>query len=322
MWKKLCSVFLAALLLAPAALALEGIDVSVYQGDADLAAAKNSGIEVVYIRSSFGERGVDDTFRQNALRAQRAGLPYGFYHFLEAQTPDQARAEARHFVQTIRGTNYPCRPVLDFEVDETLSDREVRAVIAAFLDETETLTGARPMIYADTSNAARLDETFAVYPLWIAQWEVDAPDISATPWREWTGWQYTDNGRVAGIDGRVDRDIFTRGVFLTDDNGGGETRTYTVRRGDTLWAISRRFGTTVNTLVELNDIPNPNLIYVGQVLRLPTQSDTTYTVRPGDTLWAISRRFDATVDALAERNNIPNPNLIYPGQVLTIPTRR
>ncbi len=317
MWKKICSVLLAALLLAPAALALEGMDISEFQGDVDLAAAKDSGIEVVYIRATFGGRGIDATFRQNALRASRADLPYGFYHFLEARTPDEARAEARHFVQTIRGTNYPCRPVLDFEVDETLSDQEVRSVLAAFLEETEALTGARPMLYADVSNAARLDEGFTVYPLWVAQWEVDAPDITPTPWREWTGWQYTDNGRVAGVPDRVDRDIFTQGVFLRED-GGQEGPTYTVRRGDTLWAIAGRFGTTVDTLVRLNHIPNPNLIYVGQVLRLPAPSETTYTVRPGDTLWAISRRFGTTVNALVERNHIQNPNLIYPGEVLVI----
>ncbi len=319
MWKKLCIVLLAALLLTPSALALEGMDVSVFQGDVDFAAAKEGGIEVVYIRASFGERGVDDTFRQNARRAQSAGLPYGFYHFLEAQTPEQARVEARHFAQTIRGTNYPCRPALDFEVDETLSDQEVRTVVSAFLEEVEALTGARPIIYADASNAARLDESFTAYPLWIAQWEVDAPDVAATPWNQWTGWQYTDNGRVAGVSGRVDRDVFTQGVFLSeDDNGGEDGSTYTVRPGDTLWAISRRFGTTVDALVELNHIQNPNLIYVGQVLRLPTSSETTYTVRPGDTLWAISRRFNTTVAALVERNHIQDPNLIYPGQVLVV----
>lgn len=265
MWKKICSILLAALLLAPSALALEGMDVSVFQGDVDFAAAKADGIEAVYIRATFGERGVDDAFRRNARRALLAGLPYGFYHFLEAQTPAQARVEARHFVQTIRGTNYPCRPALDFEVDEALSDQEARAVIAAFLEETEARAGARPMLYADASNAARLNEAFTAYPLWIAQWEVDEPDISATPWSEWAGWQYADNGRVAGVTGRVDRDIFTRGIFLSHD-GDEEEFTYTVRRGDTLWAVSRRFNTTVAALAERNHIQNPNLIYPGQVL--------------------------------------------------------
>ena len=75
-------------------------------------------------------------------------------------------------------------------------------------------------------------------------------------------------------------------------------------------------------LVRLNDIQDPNLIYVGQVLRLPGGSPETfsYTVRPGDTLWALSLRFHTTVAELVRLNDIQNPDLIYPGQRLTIPS--
>ena len=51
--------------------------------------------------------------------------------------------------------------------------------------------------------------------------------------------------------------------------GRAQERTYTVRAGDTLWGISRRYGTTVAELAGLNGIRNPDLIYPGQVLRLP-----------------------------------------------------
>jgi len=101
--------------------------------------------------------------------------------------------------------------------------------------------------------------------------------------------------------------------------------TYVVRFGDTLWSIARRFGTTVQAIVQANGIINPNYIWVGQVLCIPygtpppTPSPAVYIVQPGDTLWSIARRFGTTVEAIAWVNGIVNPNYIYVGQRLIIP---
>ena len=100
--------------------------------------------------------------------------------------------------------------------------------------------------------------------------------------------------------------------------------TYTVQRGDTLSAIARRFGTTVSAIVAENNIANPNLIFPGQVLRIPTDGGEpgetiSYTVQRGDTLSAIARRYGTTVAEIVRLNNISNPNLIITGQKLLIP---
>jgi LysM repeat protein len=102
---------------------------------------------------------------------------------------------------------------------------------------------------------------------------------------------------------------------------------YQVRQGDTLWAIARTYNTTVDAIVKRNNIPNPNLIYVGQRLIVPkgvvpTPTPTgqvVYFVEWGDTLWDIARRYGTTVDAIAAVNNIPDPDCIYVGQRLVIP---
>lgn len=99
--------------------------------------------------------------------------------------------------------------------------------------------------------------------------------------------------------------------------------TYIVQRGDTLFSIARRYGTTVSALAAANGIRNPSLIYVGQRLWVggsgwvPAPS-TVYIVRPGDTLFSIARRFGTTVSALAAANGIWNPSLIYVGQRIRI----
>ncbi|MEK1395385.1 LysM peptidoglycan-binding domain-containing protein [Limosilactobacillus fermentum] len=112
-------------------------------------------------------------------------------------------------------------------------------------------------------------------------------------------------------------------------------RTYTVKSGDTLSSIASSYNTTTSTLTSLNNLSNPNLIYVGQVLKVAGSSTSvststssssasqattsgTYTVKAGDTLSSIASSYNTTTAALASANSIPNANLIYVGQVLKV----
>ena len=104
---------------------------------------------------------------------------------------------------------------------------------------------------------------------------------------------------------------------------------YIVRRGDTLYAIARRFGTTVAAVARLNGLVNPSLIYVGQRLKIPGRRPVPrpprcgvwYTVRRCDTVSALALRYGTTVWAIVSANKLPNPNRIYVGQRLYIPCR-
>lgn len=99
------------------------------------------------------------------------------------------------------------------------------------------------------------------------------------------------------------------------------TSTYTVQSGDTLSSIAAKFGTNYQTLASLNGISNPNLIYVGQVLRVngsASAGSIYYTVRVGDNLSAIASRYGTSYQSIAALNDLANPNLIYAGQTLKI----
>ena len=107
----------------------------------------------------------------------------------------------------------------------------------------------------------------------------------------------------------------------------GET-THTVQRGDTLYSIARRYGTTVEAIAAANGITNPNLIRVGQKLTIPTSGspapppspgEKTYVVQPGDNLFRIALRYNMSYLYLASYNGISDPSRIYVGQVLRIP---
>lgn len=143
-----------------------------------------------------------------------------------------------------------------------------------------------------------------------------------------------------GINGNVDRDLYTEDIFLSDtstipevQNGTQEfntsTETYVVQSGNTLSGIAEMFGTTVQELVQINNISNPNLIFPGQVLKILTNSTNngeetrgagsiTYTVQRGDTLSQIAQVYNVTVAHIVEINGIQNPNLIFPGEKLRI----
>jgi LysM repeat protein len=111
----------------------------------------------------------------------------------------------------------------------------------------------------------------------------------------------------------------------------GET-TYVIQRGDTLAKIAARYGVTVKQITDLNGIKNPNMIVVGQKLRIPGAATTapaatsapagaqkTYTVQAGDNLAGIAAKFGVTIQALQQANNLSNPDQIYSGQILKIP---
>lgn len=93
---------------------------------------------------------------------------------------------------------------------------------------------------------------------------------------------------------------------------------YVVQRGDSLWAIARRFGVSAERITVVNGLQGLPYLVVGQALVIPS-TERAYRVQAGDTLWSISRRFNVPVERIAALNGITNPNVISPGMVLRIP---
>lgn len=195
----------------------EGIDVSHWEGTIDFRRVRRAGIRFVYIKSSEGSSYVDPDFERNYREARKNQLKVGFYHYVTARSVEEGRAEARFFARVIRQKRYEGCPVMDFESFGSLTRERINEIALAFLEELREATGKRVAIYSDENNAANtFDGRLTEYPLWIAKYGGSRPELR-NGWRSWAGWQYTDSGRVRGIDGEVDRDRFTEEMLVSRD---------------------------------------------------------------------------------------------------------
>lgn len=132
------------------------------------------------------------------------------------------------------------------------------------------------------------------------------------------------------------------GATLVPVSAQDGTVQHVVRAGDTLYSIARQYNVTVDAIVQANNIPNPSVIYLGQVLIIPSSSSSTplpeappltatpsvtpgpgeeviHTVQRGENLFRISRQYGTTVQAIMVLNNLVDPNVIYINQRLRIP---
>ena len=103
------------------------------------------------------------------------------------------------------------------------------------------------------------------------------------------------------------------------------TFSYIVQPGDTMFTIARRFGVSLQDLIDANpQIPDPSRLVPGQIVCVPTITCPTgtfsYTVVQGDTMFSIAQKFNVPLNELIAANpQIPNPSLIFPGQTVCVP---
>lgn len=96
---------------------------------------------------------------------------------------------------------------------------------------------------------------------------------------------------------------------------------HVVKSGETLWQIASFYRVPLSRIANINQLPDPNKLLVGQSLVVPTE-DVLYTVRAGDTLWRIAQAHNTTIQAIIQANRITDPDNIYPGLTLYIPAQK
>ncbi len=263
----------------------KGIDVSKWQGLINWNEVKKDGTEFAIIREGWGKKSptqIDKRFKENYEGAKAVGIPVGCFHYSYADSADDAKREAEFCLENIYGLQFEYPIVLDIE-DRTmlsLSNRQRTDIVKAFCSEIER-AGYYAMFYCNfiwLNNYLIKDELCSKYDLWLAQWSIDAPSVPCGIW------QKSDKGAISGINGNVDLDVSYKNYpeIMRDKGLNGFSKssssssnssyfTYTVKKGDTLWAIAQRYlgsGYKYKEIKDLNAL-NSDIIYPGQTLKIP-----------------------------------------------------
>ena len=259
-----------------------GIDVSYAQGNIDYDRLRGH-TDFVIMRAGFGRYAsqTDSCFKRNYSLCKQKKIPCGAYWFSYAQSEEEARQEARACIKVLKGKKFEYPIYYDVEGTALLGGADkVSAKCRAFCDTLEK-AGYFAGIYMSASPLETLldESTRKRYAIWAAEYG------GALNYNGPVGmWQNSSSGRVSGIAGNVDTDICYEGypeiIKKAGLNGYGKAapkkpkqkkkKYYTVKAGDTLTAIAKRFDTTVDELMRLNKgrIKNRDLIYKGMKIRV------------------------------------------------------
>lgn len=192
-----------------------GIDVSYYQGDVDWEQVRSSGVEFAFIR--LGYRGArdgvlheDEKAQQNLQNARAAGVKVGAYFFSQALTPEEAREEAAYALEILKDFTPDLPIAYDWEYMEGTARTDgmtgdaLMECVHAFCETVES-AGYDPMVYFNLDLSETLLDVpeLSRYPFWFAMYDT-APTLAWMP----SYWQYTDEGKVPGIEGDVDLNLY------------------------------------------------------------------------------------------------------------------
>ncbi|MFA0963677.1 glycoside hydrolase family 25 protein [Roseivirga sp. BDSF3-8] len=175
-----------------------GCDLSHWDGDVNWIDLKKANVEFVFVKATQGDTYVDPKFEENWVTSKNYGMHRGAYHFF--QPGSDAKAQAEHFLSTVKHTKGDIVPVLDIEIAHGVDPEQLTRDVKLWVDIVEKAIGRYPIIYTDRSFWDKnITEDFSHCPLWLAEWESAHAPYLPKGWKNWAFWQYTQTGYVNGV---------------------------------------------------------------------------------------------------------------------------
>lgn len=199
----------------PKGYTIHGIDVSHHQGKINWDALSEAQIDdcpitFVIIKGTEGRTIKDPLYKHNYHEASRGRYIKGVYHFF---TPSihTGKQQAEHYLRQVRLQPGDLPPVLDIEKVGKLTRAELQAEALQWLAECEKAYGCPPIIYTNHKFYQKyLDAPeFKKYPLWMAHYYLPALPYDG----QWKFWQHNDCGRLPGIKGTVDLNVYNGSLY-------------------------------------------------------------------------------------------------------------
>lgn len=185
--------------------AVHGIDVSHYQSLIHWESVTAQDFHFAFVKATEGATLYDTMFCQNWSEMNRVGLARGAYHFYRPRTPVEAQVDNYSNWVDLQIGDLP--PVLDVEVLDGVNKIQLITGIRTWLFLIELRYNTKPILYTNLKFYNKyLAGHFNDYPLWIARYGWRQPVLACG--REWDFWQYGNRGRLEGIDGYVDFNVF------------------------------------------------------------------------------------------------------------------
>ena len=194
---------------------IHGIDISHYQGDIDwnklkIAKIGNSPVKFILIKSTEGSNQLDENFNDNFYQAREYGFIRGAYHFWSNKSTP--RQQAYYFLKQVHLEDGDLPPVLDVEhKPKDKSNEEFQRDVLTWLHIVEDKYHVKPILYTyyKFKEAYLNTPVFDDYPYWIAHYYVEKVAYKG-PWKFW---QHTDVGKLPGIKGYVDFNIYNGSYY-------------------------------------------------------------------------------------------------------------
>lgn len=179
------------------------LDVSRHQGNIDFERVAQSPVKWIYLKATEGSTHVDPKFLEYARDAKAVEMKVGAYHYFSERS--SASDQAAHFLNMLGQVDIDLIPVVDVEEHKLYTTKQLRDSLQVFLDCVEKEYGCKPMIYSGEKFFTRNLLPFSKsYPVWLAKYSKDAPDVDVDVML----WQSTESGLINGIAGMVDVSVF------------------------------------------------------------------------------------------------------------------
>ena len=188
---------------------VRGLDISHYQGEINWNKLRNAQIQgapvsFIFVKATQGTNIWDENFNQNFFNAKKNNIVRGAYHYFSPYT--SGKAQAKYYCKMVQLEENDLPPVLDVEEMGNNSVKQLQREVLNWMNEVEKHYRVTPILYTGYKFKTSYLNTpeFDKYPYWIAHYYVDSLEYKG----EWTFWQHTDVGKVDGIKGNVDINVF------------------------------------------------------------------------------------------------------------------